>query len=104
MIHADPAVTLQRVVWRQLEADLLQCHAAFLMDLKRRNESVVPFLIQRIYYNTDTDTTVFRDRVIPMLALPIKMKALVPTDRKVPVMSAFPPQVYQAYTPDEIKG
>jgi hypothetical protein len=112
LINADSASNLPRVIWRQMEAVLLQSHATFLKLLKEAKEQVTPFLIQRIYYSNEllcgiievvpeADVTIFRDRVIPMLDLPIKLKALVHTDRRIPVVSAFTPQVYQAYTPAE---
>jgi hypothetical protein len=94
-----------------METDLLQSHAAFLMHLYNQDESVLPFLIQRIYYHTEilcgiievapeADAETFRNRVIPMLELPVQLKALVNTDSWVPIVSAFTPQVYQAYSPE----
>jgi hypothetical protein len=112
LVAADPQTPLNKNVWRQLEAPILQGHGLFLRLLKSNNEPVVPFLIQRIYYNqelscgiievgSNTDAATLRDRFIPILEIPIVLKALVKTDNRIPVVSAFTPQVYQAYSTDE---
>ncbi len=50
-----------------------------------------------IEVQSDVDVGVFRDRLIPMLYLTTKLKALIKADHCVPIITAFAPTIYQGF-------
>jgi hypothetical protein len=104
----DVKKTLNRSLWKLLEQQIMQGHIRFLKSLRDQGEPAAAFLMSRLSFDHDlgcgiievqqeVDVGNFRDRLVPLLRLTTKLKALIKADHKVPIMTAFAPAIYQGY-------
>jgi hypothetical protein len=80
----------------------MQANSMFLKRLREQGEPLQTFLLHHlacgiIEVGEDADIGLFRNQVIPEMALSTKLKALVRADHKVPIITAFAPTIYQGY-------
>lgn len=99
-----------------MEPLILKAHGALIIQTKRTLTSHFPdqidtlkrLALQRLYYDPDlscgiletkidADTATIRNTLVPLLDLPIRLKASILSDTKSPIVSAFTPSVYQTY-------
>ena len=109
-VPANSQTTLSKIVWKELEQQILQEHYRYLMKAGLQGQTVGSLSIQRIFYNLDMlcgsieltpegNPEEFKSKVVPSLRLSMRLQAMTANDPKVPVVSTFSPYVFQSFKP-----
>ncbi len=118
---ADPAVHLVRADWKMMEQVILRVLGRWVL---RMGQSLSPaarlaelqkYGVQRLFYDSDlhcgvielkpdADPEVFRENILPVSELHIRMKASFIRESGLPIISAFTPSVYKTWEDSEYKG
>jgi hypothetical protein len=109
LVDCTPNAILSQYSWNQIENEIRLGHMKFLKECKGMQKSVVPYMIKRLYYCPDKmcgvievackgDAYKIRNELIPLLELPVKIKAMLYSDQPFPVVTTVACADYDVYS------
>jgi hypothetical protein len=109
LVDSTPNGLLSQYSWNLIENEIRQGHMKLLREIKGKQQTVVPYMIKRLYYceakmcgvievACKGDAYKIRNELIPLLELSVKIKAMLNTDEPFPVVTTLASPDYDAYS------
>ncbi len=113
LVDATPKGVLSEYSWKKIEKEIRQGHLQFLKETrKKQQQSVVDYMIKSVSYCKDKmcavievagkgDASKIRNELIPFLQLPVKIKAMLNSDKPFPVVTTVACPDYDVYSTED---
>jgi hypothetical protein len=109
LVDATPKGVLSEYSWKQIEKEIRHGHLQFLKAIRKQQKSVVDYMIKSVSYCKDKmcavievaakgDASKIRNEMIPFLELPVKIKAMLNSDKPFPVVTTVACPDYDVYS------